>query len=119
MDTLTAEQCDALKRSLETLERELAEIHASSAEGAAPVDLDEPIGRLSRMDAMQQQRMLQANRAAMQLRLERVRGAMRRFEENEYGECAACGEEIGFARLEAQPEAPFCIRCQSAREGRG
>jgi DnaK suppressor protein len=118
MDALTAEQLVELQLALQVLERELGDVHRASAEGAAPVDLDEPIGRLSRMDAMQQQSMVQANRAAMQRRLQQVRAALRRFDEDEYGVCAACGEEIGYGRLEAQPETPFCIGCQSAREQR-
>ena len=118
MDALTAEQLVELQLALRVLEQELGDVHRASAEGAAPVDLDEPIGRLSRMDAMQQQSMVQANRAGMQRRLQQVRGALRRFDEGEYGVCAACGEEIGYVRLEAQPEAPFCIGCQGAREQR-
>ena len=82
------------------------------------MDLDEPIGRLSRMDAIQQQRMVEANRAGMQRRLAQVRGALERIEAGEYGECAACEEPIGYARLEARPETPLCIACQTKREKR-
>ena len=118
MDALTDEQRASLRRALVALERELGDVHRASAEGAAPVELDEPIGRLSRMDAIQQQRMVEANRAAMQRRLQLVRAALRRFEEGEYGVCVGCGEEVGFPRLEAQPEAPLCIGCQGERERR-
>ena len=119
MDGLSDEQRASLRLSLVTLQRELGRVHEASAEGAAPVDLDEPIGRISRMDAIQRQSMVQASRAAMQLRLRQVRSALRRFDEDEYGVCVTCGEEVGFRRLEAQPEAPLCIACQSARERRG
>ena len=119
MDPLSDEQRTSLRSSLVALERELESVHEASAAAAAPVDLDEPIGRVSRMDAIQQQRMLQANRAAMQLRLQQVRAALRRLEEDEYGVCVSCGEDVGFRRLEARPEAPFCIACQSERERRG
>ncbi|MCH2184645.1 TraR/DksA family transcriptional regulator [Myxococcota bacterium] len=81
-----------------------------------PVDLDEPIGRISRMDAMQQQKMQAATRLAAELRHRRVKAALARFENSEYGDCQGCGEEIGIRRLEAQPEAPFCLACQSKRE---
>lgn len=116
MDALTGEQRDALHRALVDLERELSSAHASTAEGAAPVDLDEPIGRVSRIDAIAQQRMVQASRATQKRRLQHVRAALRRVDEDDYGVCATCGEEIGFPRLQAQPEAPFCIACQSERE---
>lgn len=119
MDALTEAQGEALRLVLVELEQELGRMHEFSSDGARPVDLDEPIGRLSRMDAIQQQHMLQANRAALQRRLALVRGALQRFAAGEYGLCVTCGEDIGFRRLEAQPEAPFCLACQSEREQRG
>lgn len=118
MSALTAEQLASLRVSLQALEKELGSVHQAAAEGAAPVELEEPIGRISRMDAIQQQRMVQANRAAMKHRLEQVRAALRRLEAGDYGVCVACGESVGFPRLEARPEAPLCITCQSERERR-
>ena len=116
MDALTEAQRVSLRRALEVLEGQLANAHEASADGAAPVDLDEPIGRISRMDAIAQQRMVEASRASMQRRLQQVRAALRRFEEDEYGDCASCGEPIAQRRLKAQPEAPFCLGCQEQRE---
>jgi len=118
MDPLTDTEIVSLSGALEDLERELKSLHEGSAEGAAPVDLDEPIGRISRMDAIAQQRMVQANRESMQLRQRQVAAALRRIAQGEYGECVNCGEEVGFRRLEAQPETPLCIGCQSAHERR-
>jgi DnaK suppressor protein len=33
-----------------------------------------------------------------------------------YGECEACGEEIGLKRLEARPVAELCIDCKAEQE---
>lgn len=108
----------ALRARLEALVRDLeAQIEGAGA-GAGPVDLDEPIGRVSRIDAIQQQRMLQANRSAARQRLVQARAALQRIESDEYGECAGCGEAISPARLEATPEAAFCVDCQGRRESR-
>ena len=116
---LTAVESEELHRQLLALRDELESVLADSRNAARPVDLDEPIGRVSRIDAIQQQRMAEASRAAQARRLQRVRAALRRFDEEEYGVCADCGEEIGFSRLQAQPEAPFCLACQGARESGG
>ena len=43
--------------------------------------------------------------------------ALRRLVEGTYGVCADCGGDIPEARLDALPEAPRCLECQSAREG--
>lgn len=58
-----------------------------------------------------------AGRQAAQHRLALAEGARQRIAEGEYGECVGCSEEIGFARLKARPETPFCIGCQGQREG--
>ena len=39
-----------------------------------------------------------------------------RFDDEVYGECLRCGEEIGLPRLEVKPEATLCIDCQSRQE---
>ncbi len=118
MDELTPAEIAAFRTALDTLAAELRVQLASSEEGGRPVDLDEPIGRLSRMEAMQQQSMTQANRRAAQLRLQQVKAAQTRIDRDEYGECAECGEAIGSKRLVVRPEAPLCIGCQGLREQR-
>ena len=97
------------------LRQELLKQLEDSIDGSKPVSLDQPIGRLSRMDAMQQQ----ANRRTARTRLQRTEAALRRYDGDAYGLCVACEEEVGYARLKAQPEAPFCIDCQGNRETRG
>jgi len=109
-----------LRRDLEALAERLRQDLAGSAASARPVELDQPtVGRVSRIDAIQQQKMLEANRHAQRSRLQLVQAALRRLEDDAYGaygECLACGETIAWARLKARPETPFCLECQSARE---
>lgn len=108
-----------LRALLETLAAELGDGLDSSADAARPVELDQPaIGRVSLIDAIQQQKMIEANRGAQQARLQAVRAALGRIDEEAFGECRACGEDIGLARLRARPESHYCIDCQSARERR-
>ena len=115
---LNSNELEARRRALVKLRDELTELVDSSAEGVKPVDLDQPIGRISRVDAIQQQKMLAANRQAAQQRRRQVEAALDRIDAEEYGECQSCGEEIEPRRLEAQPEAPLCLECQSRREKR-
>ena len=115
---LTDREKDSLREALLTLREELSDMLASSEGDAAPVDLEEPIGRLSRMDAMQQQNMIMANRRAARSRLQQTHAALTRFDEDEYGDCLDCGEAIDFRRLVAKPESLFCLKCQNGREQR-
>ena len=118
MEDLTSAQIAELHQSLLDLRVDMQKLLTDSSDGAKPVSLEAPIGRLSRMDALQQQSMTQANRRTAQFRLERIEAALRRCAKEEYGYCQTCEEPIGYARLKAQPEAPFCVECQGSREAR-
>lgn len=105
-----------LRGDLEGLRDELRAFLAASAAGSRPVALDEPIGRISRLDALQQQNMTRANRLAAEQRVQRVETALRRIAEDHYGLCLRCEEPVGFERLKVQPDAVLCIACQNERE---
>lgn len=85
-------------------------------DGTKPVDLDEPIGRLSRMDALAQREMNEAGRRTQQQELVSVKLALEAIEAGEYGLCRTCDEPIGFRRLHARPFSAVCLRCQGERE---
>ena len=46
-----------------------------------------------------------------------IQEALRRKQAGTYGICANCGKQIPKARLEARPEAIYCIECQRLHEG--
>ncbi len=39
--------------------------------------------------------------------------ALQRLTDSTFGTCVRCKSAIGFARLEARPSTPYCIRCAS------
>jgi DnaK suppressor protein len=113
MEELTDQEAEILRKQLVELVAELEDKLRASADTAAPVVLDQSsVGRLSRMDAMQQQAMAKATRQKAQLRLTQCKAALSAFDRDEYGFCRKCEEPIGYARLSAKPEAPFCLSCQ-------
>lgn len=85
-------------------------------DGAAATDavvLDQTtVGRVSRVDAMQQQSMAVSTRANAQASLRKVIAALRRIDEKDYGYCSNCDELIEFKRLRVQPQASHCLNCQ-------
>lgn len=48
-----------------------------------------------------------------QLSIQQLKMALRRLEEDSYGTCAQCGEEISEGRLDAIPETTLCVNCAS------
>lgn len=76
------------------------------------MELDQQsVGRLSRMDAMQQQAMAAAQDTRRRGRLAAIEAALKRLEQGEFGWCAECGEFIGLSRLDLDPVLMRCIDC--------
>ena len=91
---------------------ELVEDEAASRDSAGVVELDQTrMGRLSRMDALQQQAMAKASQGRKQLEIRRVRAALGRIRSGDYGYCLECDEDIPLPRLKFNPAAPLCVRC--------
>lgn len=81
-------------------------------EAAKPVELDQTtVGRLSRMDAMQQQEMVKAQQRRRHNLLQKIDGAFKRIENDDFGHCTNCDEEIAAKRLDLDPTTLTCIRC--------
>ncbi len=96
---------------------ELHTLSDISAEARDTVELDQQsVGRLSRMDALQQQAMARANDRQRIAELNRIDAALRRLDEDDYGYCLECGEDIAEKRLDIDPAASLCIRCAGSRE---
>jgi len=112
------DEVEELRQLLEASKVELERLLDLSRESGAPVALDTSIGRLTRVDALQQQGMAQATIRASELRLSQVIAALDRMERETYGDCLRCGEPIALARLRVRPEATLCLGCQDARERR-
>jgi len=111
-------ELEELRQRLVATRADLEGLLGLSRESGAPVALDTSIGRLTRMDALQQQSMAQAALRAGELRLSQVVAAQDRLARGTYGDCLGCGETIALARLRVRPEATLCRGCQEARERR-
>lgn len=109
---LSPTQIEALNISLLARQAELKALDLDAASWRTTVELDQQsVGRLSRMDALQQQEMAQAEARRRTSDLARIEIALSRMAEGEYGWCAECGEPIALRRLEIDPAAALCIDC--------
>lgn len=100
---------------LATREAILGVADARNASTATVVLDQTSVGRLSRMDALQQQAMAQSTRKRAELSLQRIEAALRRCENGSYGVCLDCDEPIDPRRLELDPAATLCIACAEQR----
>ncbi len=103
-----------LKRR-ETLRRE----HAHHDDAADSVELDQSrVGRVSRMDALQQHALHEAAGARREAELRGIGAALQRLEQDIFGLCVSCGEEIPPARLDIDAATALCIGCAERAEQR-
>ncbi len=100
-----------LEAQLTELEQQVIAIHSRGA----PVQLDQQaVGRVSRIDAIQQQQMAKANEIQVSHQILRIKQIL--LDPDEYGFCYECGESIGIGRLTIHPIAELCIQCQGELE---
>ena len=105
------------KQLLLDLKSELEAVTASGKAAAETVELDQTrMGRLSRMDAMQQQEMSKATNQRRILKLTQIESALARIDNDDYGNCTDCDELINPKRLEHNPAATLCIQCANEKE---
>lgn len=114
---LTAVQVAELRTELQSELARLDRTMESSREAAKPVALDQTsVGRVSRIDALQNQAMSVDLHARNEARRAQIVDALERIESGTYGVCARCDQPIPYGRLLVFPEARLCAACGS-REG--
>ncbi len=101
-----------------TLEDERASLLAQLAElgYGAKLDYDPNFADSSQVTAERGENEALVNKLVEGLR--EVEHALEKFGTDRYGVCESCGRPIAPARLEARPEARFCIDCAAAVGGR-
>jgi len=99
------------QKLLELQQQTKAELQAAE-NAAAPVALDQTtVGRLSRIDAIQQQQMVKEGQRRREALFVQIEKALERIKSGDYGYCANCDEEISFGRLDLNPVVQSCIKC--------
>jgi DnaK suppressor protein len=113
-EDLTQEQRQKLRGSLCAEHDELTALTSRTKNDRTPVELDQQsVGRLSRMDALQQHSMDIAREERRALRRQMIAAALVRIDDGEYGYCLRCGNNIPYERLQADAAAARCIACVS------
>lgn len=97
----------ALLKRLSELDSRLHEIEA---------ELDAPHSRDWEELAVEREgdEVLESLGQSGQAEIMRIRAALKRIREDEYGTCTRCGDEISAERLDVLPDTPLCRNCASA-----
>ena len=113
-EPLTPEQIEALKQDLMNELLRLERSMGVSELATEVVELDQTaVGRLSRMDSLQNQSMAKNLKEREAVKLALLIEALKRIEQGTYGLCVECGGPVPFGRLSVFPESGECSGCAS------
>ena len=99
------------RKRLEVLELKIEGNMSTNKDDSYVVKLDSSIGRLSRMDALQNQQMALELKRRQENQLLRIKNAIKRMDKGQYGLCGKCKKSINEERLEIFPDTFTCINC--------
>jgi DnaK suppressor protein len=112
---MTVEERIELKRkiveSISSLEKDIAELE----ELTKPISPENAIGRISRMDAINNKSINDAALIQARLKMEKLVFATEKCDDTEFGTCRKCHGVIPMGRLLLVPESLYCVRCASSR----
>ena len=80
-------------------------------EMSSPVSPDDAIGRVSRMDAINNKSVTEAALRQAKEKLSKLRHALNRVDEEGFGQCKRCGNDIPVMRVVLMPQSPYCVNC--------
>lgn len=111
---MTQEQKEQIKTKIVTeidsLEHEIKELQ----EKTTPIEPDCCLGDL-RFEMMNEQEVLDKILREAEVRKSKLKQALLRVNEEDYGICKECEEEIPHERLLLLPESLYCVKCASKK----
>lgn len=108
---MTEEERAKLLRKIDRRIRQTQEDLDSLREVTKPVGPENAIGRLSRMDAINNKSVNEASLRSAEARMAALQKARQNIDTPDYGRCRKCGQPIGMGRLMLMPESEDCVKC--------
>lgn len=105
------EERQELKQNIEEAIEAQKILIASLAETSKPVAPDNAIGRLSRMEALNDRAVSEASLNAARHKLSRLETALGKVDQPDFGLCVSCDNPIPSGRILLMPETTRCVPC--------
>ncbi|WP_331773949.1 TraR/DksA family transcriptional regulator [Sulfurospirillum sp. 1612] len=113
---MTSVQKDTLKTIVTQLYKDITEEIKELEEKTQPIAPDCSLGRLTRLDAMQEKSINESILAKARIRLKKIQFTLDKIDHEDYGLCTICEEEIPYERLCVMPESTICVTCANERD---
>ena len=98
---------ELIKQKIEKLKIKIAGYEDMSA----PVTPENSIGRISRMDAINNKSVFEASLRKAKTELGALQKALFVIDSDDFGICKSCKNEIQWQRILIKPDSPYCIHC--------
>lgn len=108
---MTAEERQALKLNIEENIKKTEEEIKQLEKMTKPVAPENSIGRISRMDAINNKSVADATLRSARRKLNNLNLALSKIDSPEFGNCSRCKRPIPPARLMYMPQSTRCIHC--------
>lgn len=76
-----------------------------------PIAPENAIGRVSRMDAINNKSIYEAALKTAEIKLNNLEVALSKIDDSDFGICLKCKKPIPFARILLMPQAIHCVNC--------
>ena len=96
-----------IKREIQKTENQVAEYK----ELTKPIEPENSIGRISRMDAINNKSVTEASLRQAEEKLRNLERVLSRLGTKDFGICIRCGKSIPEARILYRPESLSCVDC--------
>ncbi len=108
---MEAFELEKFRQQLLQLQNDLRASLTNDEQGRT-VELDQSrMGRLSRMDALQNQHIALEQKRRMEVSLQAIEGALRRIDNGSFGYCYICEQPLSQKRLAFDPTLTRCVNC--------
>ncbi len=108
---MTSEERAALKESIQIKIVETKQKIIALEEVTQPISPENSIGRVSRMDAINNKSVSEAALRQAKKQLASLQIALTKVDNSNFGTCSNCKKAIQKARLLFMPESAKCVRC--------
>lgn len=104
------EKTDVKAKILGEIEKTKKSI-ADYKELTKPISPENAIGRISRMDAINNKSVIEAALRQAESKLKNLQAVLENMEDQDFGLCQKCQKPIPIGRILLMPQSRFCVNC--------
>jgi len=99
-----------IEQKIEKLNQDILDLR----EVTQPIAPDCAIGRISRMDAINNKSVSEATLRKKEIQFSALKEALKNIDSPDFGKCVKCGKPIPVGRIMIMPESKKCVTCASS-----